>query len=255
MRIVCLSAEAADICARIGAWPEVVAVSAFAPQEGLDPRPVAGGFSTGDCERVAGFAPDLVITFSDVQADLTAQLVRAGCAVLATNQRSLTEIAQTIRLIGGAVGRTREAAQLADEFSDALDALRCAAEPRPCVYFEEWFDPMISGIAWVGELIELCGGIDLFRSRRGKAARERRLDSGEVIAANPDIILASWCGKPVNLDAIRRRPGFDAIKAVRDDEVHALDSDVILQPGPRVLEGAGVMRRLFDGWRARCAVA
>lgn len=250
MRIICLSAEAAEICARLGAWEEVVAVSAFAAQEGLAARPVVSGFSTADAGRIARLAPDLVITFSDVQAEIAAQLIRAGCAVLATNQRTLAEIAQTIRLIGGALGRALAAEQLASEFLRELDALRTDAAPRPRVYFEEWPEPLISGIGWVGELIEWCGGEDVFAARRGRAARERGVTLEEIIAADPEIILASWCGRPVALEAIRARPGLARTAALRAGQVHALESAQFLQPGPRVLEGARILRRLFDTWRA-----
>lgn len=251
MRIICLSAESADICARLGAWADVVAVSAFASQEDLEPRPVVGGFSTGDALRVVALRPDLVIGFSDVQADLAAQLIRAGCSVLVTNQRTLPKIAATIRLIGGAIGRASAAELLATQFLHNLDALRTGANSKPRVYFEEWPDPPISAIGWVGELIEWCGGEDIFAARRGRAARERGVTFDEIVTANPDIILASWCGKKVDLESIRRRPGFDNLRAVRDNELHALDSDILLQPGPRVLEGARVLRTLFDTWRTR----
>lgn len=206
MRIVCLSAEAADICVRLGAWDDVIAVSAFASQMGLAPRPVIGGFSTTDCDRVAALCPDLVICFSDVQADIAAQLIRCGCAVLATNQRTLAEIIGTIRLIAGAIGRTDAGERLAREFLHELDTLKSSVKPLPRVYFEEWPDPMISGIGWVGELIEHCGGVDVFAARRGPASKERTVTAEEVIAANPDLIIASWCGKRVDIDAIRSRP-------------------------------------------------
>jgi iron complex transport system substrate-binding protein len=251
MRIICLSAESADICARLGAWSDVVAVSAFASQEGLEPRPVIGGFSTGDALRIAALRPGLVIAFSDVQADLAAQLIRAGCNVLVTNQRSLAEIASTIRLIGGAIGHATAAHSLATQFLRDLDTLRTGAEPKPRVYFEEWPDPPISAIGWVGELIEWCGGEDIFATRRGRAARERGVTFAEIVTAHPDLILASWCGKKVDLESIRRRPGFDTLRAVQANQLHALDSDILLQPGPRVLEGARVLRTLFDTWRTR----
>jgi iron complex transport system substrate-binding protein len=262
VRIVCLSAEAADICARLGAWDDVVAVSAFASQAGLAPRPVIGGFSTTDCDRVAALCPDLVICFSDVQAAIAAQLIRRGCPVLATNQRTLAEIADAIRLISGAIGRTAEGAQLAAKFLEELEMLEGTASsdseiapqreslPAPRIYFEEWPDPLISGIAWVGELIERCGGIDIFAARRGRASKDRTVTPEEVIAANPDIIIASWCGKRVDIDALRSRPGFAAIRAVQDAQIHAIDSDLLLQPGPRILEGAREFCRILDAWRA-----
>jgi iron complex transport system substrate-binding protein len=255
VRIVCLSAEAADICARLGAWDEVLAVSAFASQAGLAPRPVIGGFSTTDCERIAALAPDLVICFSDVQAEIAAQLIRSGCAVLATNQRTLAEIASAIRLVGGAIGRAPSAEILARQFLDELTALAETAGPRPRVYFEEWPDPLISGIGWVGELIELCGGADVFAARRGRASRERVVQPEEVIAANPDIIIASWCGRRVEPEAIRARPGFSAIRAVRDEKIHTIESDLLLQPGPGILAGARELKRIFAAWQRHACIA
>jgi len=255
VRIVCLSAEAADICVRLGAWDDVVAVSAFASQDGLPPRPVVCGFSHADADRVAGFAPDLVIGFSDVQADIAAQLIRRGCTVLVTNQRTLAEIADAIRLIGRAIGRAEAAEDLATEFLSEVASLAEAAEPRPRVYFEEWMDPLISGIGWVGELVEHCGGIDVFASRRGRTSRERQVEPEEVIASNPDIIVASWCGRRVDREAIRARPGFSGIGAVQAGEIHAIDSDVLLQPGPAILAGARELKRIFDAWRRHACIA
>lgn len=250
MRLVCLSAEAADICARLGAWDEVVAVTAFASQAGRTVRPIISGFSTADCKRVAALRPDLVLCFSDVQAEIAAQLTRCGCTVLTTNQRTLAEIAEAIRLIGRAIGRPAAGEKLAEEFLGELATLQRPAETAPRVYFEEWPEPMISAIGWVGELIELTGGVDIFAARRSPASRERVVDAAEVIAANPDILIASWCGRPVDLAAIRARPGFAEIRAVQDGQTHALSSDLLLQPGPRVLEGARELRRIFDAWRA-----
>lgn len=247
MRIVCLSAESADICARLGAWDEVVGVTAFASQTGLARRPVVSGFSTADVAAVVAMQPDLVITFCDVQADLAAQLIHAGCTVLATNQRSLAQIGQAIRLIGGAIGRASAAEVLASEFAAGLETLRRDPAHRPRVYFEEWPEPLISGIGWVGELIELCGGEDIFASRRGGASRERVVSAEEVIAADPGIILASWCGKPVRVAEITRRPGWDTIAAVRTGQVHALPSSDLLQPGPALLAGGLLIRGILRG--------
>jgi iron complex transport system substrate-binding protein len=173
-RILCLSAEAADICARLGAWDQVVAVSAFACQDGLEHKPVISGFSTCDCERAMQLKPDLVITFSDVQATISAEFIRAGCAVLATNQRTLLEIADTIQLIGGAIGLPQMAAQLAECFLGELESLSASRESAPKVYFEEWPDPMVSGIGWVGEIIERTGGIDVSQSVAGARQKSER---------------------------------------------------------------------------------
>jgi len=195
-----------------------------------------------------------VLCFSDVQAEIAAQLIRLGCTVLVTNQRTLAEIAGTIRLIGGAIGRTSSADALATEFLDALAALQDSTGPCPRVYFEEWPEPLISAIGWVGELIELCGGIDIFAARRGSASRERVVQPEEIIAANPDIIIASWCGRPVKLQAIRARPGFSSIRALQDHELHAIPSELLLQPGPGVLAGARELHRIFHAWRRRACI-
>lgn len=255
MRIVCLSAEAADICARIGAWEDVVGVSAFASQAGLPRRPLVGGFSTVDVDPIVRLRPDLVITFSDVQAEISARLIRAGCTVLATNQRSLLEIVATIRLIGRTIGRAPMAEVVATQFQRDLEEFRSHTEPRPRVYFEEWPDPTVSAIGWVGELIELCGGTDVFASRRGPSAKDRTVTLDDVMDAAPDIVLASWCGKAVDVDSIRRRRGWQEIPALKRGALYALDSGDFLQPGPRILAGARELRSLFSSWRTRRAEA
>ena len=254
-RIVCLSSESADICAQLGAAQRVVAVSAYAPKELRIGRKVVGGFSTFKRDDVIGLEPDLVITFSDVQAEISAELIRYHCTVLATNQRSLRQIGETILLIGRAIGCEKQAASLANHFTQRFEKLRSDAEPRARVYFEEWNDPLISGIGWVSEAIELAGGYDIFRCEGAHASRDRQVDPDAVCAADPEIIFASWCGKPVALDEIRGRPGWNAISAVRTNNIHVLDSDDILQPGPAVLRGISKMRAAIDAWRTASGTA
>ena len=244
MRIACLSAETADVCARIGAWDDVVAVSAFADQSGLRRKPVVSGFSTGEAARILAHSPDLVLTFSDVQADLAAALIRAGATVLATNQRTLAGTAAAMRLIGRAIGRGDAADRLATDFEKQLHELRRAPARRPRVYFEEWPDPPICGIAWVGEIIELAGGEDIFADRRGSAAKDRTVNDGQVMAAAPDFIFASWCGKPVDLPALKHR--FASTPAAGADRIKELPSSDILQPGPRLLDGARAVRKALE---------
>lgn len=246
-RLVCLSAESADLCARLGAWDRVVGVSAFADQTGLAHKPVVGGFSKADATKIAALSPDLVFTFSDVQAEITAELMREGCTVLGTNPRSLAEIAESIRLIARTVDRPAQGEALIEEFWRELEALRWTPPVRPRVYFEEWLDPMISGIGWVSEIIDLCGGTDVFAHRQAKAARDRTVSSDDVIAAAPEIIFASWCGKPVDLDAIRNRSGWDAVPANQTGRIFEFAGNDILQPGLRLLRGAReISRRLHE---------
>ncbi|MBV9392244.1 MAG: ABC transporter substrate-binding protein [Verrucomicrobia bacterium] len=248
-RIVCLSAESADICLRLGAGSRVVAVSSFAPTELRQFRRVVGGFSTIDRDKLLELAPDLVITFSDVQAEISADLIHNHCTVLATNQRSLRGIVEAILLIGRVVGFAREAEALVNDFERKLDSLRCDDYPRPRVYFEEWDDPLISGIGWVSEAIALVGGIDIFARPNARASKDRRIESAAVRAADPQIIFASWCGKPVNTDLIANRDGWHKLSAVRAGDIHTLSSDQILQPGPRMLLGISQMREVIDRWR------
>ena len=244
MRIVCLSAETADLCARVGAWDDVVAVSAYADQTGLQVKPVASGFSSGGGERILGFEPDLVLGYSDVQADLAAELIRAGATVLITNQRTLEETKVAMRLVGRAIGRERSTAELIREFEQDLESLRRQPGSGPRVYFEEWPDPVITGIAWVGELIELLGGTDLFADRRGRAARERVTNDEEIRERRPEVVVASWCGKPVDLVALRRR--FEKTAAGVRGQLHEIPSDDILQPGPRLVRGARALQSIFE---------
>lgn len=241
MRIVCLSAETADLCARLGAWEDVVAVSAYADQSGLPTRPVATGFSSGDAERVLRFEPDLVLGFSDVQADLAAALIRGGATVLVTNQRTLSETADAMRMIARAIGRDGDA--LVAEFERELTPVTVQRPLRPRVYFEEWPDPPIAGIGWVGELIERAGGIDLFADRRGKSAKSRLVSDAEVLGRSPDVIVASWCGKPVNTGSLRAR--FAETPAGRSGQIHEIRSADILQPGFSLVRGFRALRDIF----------
>lgn len=242
-RIVCLSGESADICARLGAGDRVIGVSAFAPPEMRAGRRIVGGFSTWKREELLALEPDLVITFSDVQGEIAAELIRAHCTVLATNQRSLRQISEAIRLIGRAIDCASAAEGLARDFERGLEAIRLQPARRPRVYFEEWDEPLISGIGWVAEAVAVAGGEDIFAIRGGKASREREVDPAAVLASDPEIIFASWCGKPVDEASIAARPGWANIAAVQNGRIHEIHSADILQPGPRVLEGIAQMRR------------
>jgi iron complex transport system substrate-binding protein len=246
-RIVCLSAEAADWLWRIGAWESVVGVTAFftVPPDAA-PKPRVGGFSTAQFEEIANLKPDLVITFSDVQAPLTAELMRRGMAVLGTNQRTLAEIEATLALLGRAVGRETEAERWLGEFRKRLAPVE-KVKSRPRVYFEEWNDPLVSGIAWVSELIERAGGKDVFDDlRTNRAATERVVPPEEVCRRNPEIIFASWCGRPVRVADVTTRPGWNKVSAVRDNRVHEIGSGDILQPGFRLVQGYERMKQLLQ---------
>lgn len=235
-RIVCLSAEAADWLWRIGAWDQVAGVTAFfnAPAE-APPKPIVSGFNSGNLESIERLDPDLIITFSDVQATLAAELIRRGFPVLAANQRTLAEIESTLALIARMVNRPAD--KWLEEFRKRLAPVAPALRP-PRVYFEEWDDPLVYGIAWVGELIGRAGGQDIFAGSPGaRAARQRMVLPEQVCAANPEMIIASWCGKPVRPAEFGARPGWSNLHAVRENLIFEIPGEDILQPGFRLVYG------------------
>jgi len=247
-RIVCLSAECADWLWRIGAWEKVVGVTTFfASPPGAPAKPRVSGFSTVRLDEVAALAPDLIITFSDVQAQFAAELIQRGFPVLATNQRTVAETENTLAMLGRVVDCEVAAQTLLAEFRERLKPAK-DIRSRPRVYFEEWNDPLIAGIGWIGELIELAGGEDIFANLRTKlAASERVVAPEQVCHADPEIILASWCGKPVNSKAISARPGWSQTTAVRNNRIYEIPGQDILQPGFRLVYGHERLKEIMRG--------
>jgi len=245
-RIVCLSAEAADWLWRIGAWRSVAGVTAyFTHPDGAPSKPRVSGFSSANLSEIAKSNPDLIITFSDVQAKLAAELIQRGFPVLATNQRTLAETEATLALLARIAGCERKGEELLNEFRRRLAPVE-NVKRRPRVYFEEWNDPLISGIAWVSELIERVGGEDIFSELRIKrAAPERVVASEQICQANPEIIFASWCGQPVQAVEISARLGWNNLAAVRENRICEIPSEDILQPGFRLVYGYEKMKRLL----------
>jgi iron complex transport system substrate-binding protein len=249
-RIVALTEETTETLYRVGAGDLVVGVSGFTvrpPEARRKPR--VSSFLSADAEAILALRPDLVVGFSDLQASIAADLVRRGVPVLVTNQRSIAEILQTIRLVTAAVGRGAEGEGLAAALSAGLARVADRASGlarRPRVFFEEWPDPLIAGIRWVSELLELAGGDDVCAEcRASHAARGRIYAPEEVARRDPEAIVASWCGKHARREAIAARPGFPGTRAVRDDQLYEVKSAIILQPGPAALEdGAAALARI-----------
>jgi iron complex transport system substrate-binding protein len=240
-RIVCLTEETVETLYLLGEEHRIVGISGYVvrpPRAGRE-KPRVSAFTSADIPKILALKPDLVLTFSDLQAEIATTLIRAGASVHAFNQRTIAEILDMIRMLGAMVGAADRADCLASELGQGIAAAhgRAARLPwRPKVYFEEWDEPMISGIGWVSELIGAAGGIDVFADRAtGKSAKERIVSDAEVIERQPDIIIGSWCGKKFRAQKVASRSGFDRLPAVRAGALHEIKSSLILQPGPAAL--------------------
>ena len=254
-RIVCLTEETVETLYLLGEQDRIVGASGYAvrPPQVRKEKPRVSAFISADVPKILALEPDLVLTFSDLQADIVAQLIRAGVEVHAFNQRDIAGIFAMIRTLGALVGAQDKAEALAASLMTQLNSVRAQAEKlprRPRVYFEEWDEPMISGIRWVSELVEIAGGVDVFPElSRNRSAPERIVTPQQVIAAAPDIIVGSWCGKKFVPARLAARPGFDAIPAVRDGWLREIKSPLILQPGPAALtDGLDALAAIIRGW-------
>lgn len=239
-RIVCLTEETVETIYLLGEEDRIVGVSGYAvrPARVRREKPRVSAFTSADIPKILALEPDLVLTFSDLQADIAAELIRAGIAVVAYNQRNIAGILAMIRHLGATIGQAQRADALAKDYEQRLEEVAgsVAGKTRPLVYFEEWDDPMISGIKWVSELIEIAGGRETFpKKAEGAAARDRIVSADAVISAAPDVILASWCGKKVRPEKIAVRPGWQSVPAVRNNRIVEIKSPLILQPGPAAL--------------------
>ena len=239
-RIVCLTEETVETLYLLGEQDRIVGVSGYAvrPPQVRREKPRVSAFISADIPKILALAPDLVLAFSDLQAGIVADIVRAGVAIHVFNQRDVAGILAMIRTLGALVGAAERADALATGYEQRLAGIASTPRPaaRPRVYFEEWDDPLISGIGWVSELIEIAGGEDVLpRLRFQQAARDRIISSDTVRDTAPDVILASWCGKKVVPERIRSRPGWGDIPAVRNDRIVEIKSPLILQPGPAAL--------------------
>lgn len=255
-RIVCLTEETTETLYLLGEQQRIVGISGFTvrPPEARKEKPKVSAFTSAKIEKILELRPDLVLGFSDIQADIAAELVRRGIEVHVFNQRSVAEILRMILMLGGMIGCEDKAGALVDKLQAGLDAIRAEASKLPChprVYFEEWDNPQISCIAWVSELIGIAGGENIFPELAKEPLGKNRIvrDPAEVIRRQPDIILGSWCGKKFRPEQVAARPGWQAISAVRTGELHEVKSSLILQPGPAALtDGVEALQRVFRRW-------
>jgi iron complex transport system substrate-binding protein len=261
-RIICLTEETVETLYLLGEESRIVGISGYVvrPPRARREKPRVSAFTSADIPKILDLKPDLVLTFSDLQADIAAALIRAHVHVHAFNQRTITQILDMIRTLGALVGAADRANRLAGELAATVGFARKRAAQlsmKPKVYFEEWDEPMISGIGWVSELIEVAGGVDVFADRAsGKSAKDRIVTAEEVIRNEPDIIIGCWCGKKFRPEKLATRPGFDRIPAVKCGALHEIKSPLILQPGPAALtDGLAALQAIIANAIARKAIA
>lgn len=255
-RIVCLTEETTETLYLLEEDWRIVGISGFTvrPERARKEKPIVSAFTKARIQEIVELDPDLVLGFSDIQADIAAQLVSAGMDVHIFNHRNVDGILKMIRLLGAMVGRSERAAAMAENLRRELQQIQSASRmgPRPRVYFEEWNDPLITGIGWVSEVIQIAGGTDIFGAlAMEKMAKQRIiLDPMEVVRRQPDIILASWCGKPFRRHDLVSRPSWDTTPAVQTGRVYEIDPSIILQPGPATLtDGLRRIREIIEDWQ------
>jgi len=258
-RIVCLTEEPTEVLYALGQDQRIVGISGFTvrPARARQEKPRVSAFTSAKLDRILALQPDLAIGFSDMQADIAAALIRAGVEVWISNHRSVDGILGYVQRLGALVGQAGRAADYVAELQAGIDRVRqqAAALPRrPRVYFEEWDEPAISAIRWVSELIGIAGGDDIFPQRAAASLGRDRIvaDPAEVIQAAPDLIIGSWCGKKFRPERVAARPGWQAIPAVRDGQLHEIKSPLILQPGPAALtDGLARLHDIIAAWARR----
>ena len=258
-RIVCLTEEPTEVLYALGEQERILGISGFTvrPARARREKPRVSAFTSAKIDRILALRPDLIVGFSDIQADIARDLIKAGIEVWISNHRSVDGILGYVRRLGALVGAGDRAERYARELESGVQRIREASgnlKRRPKVYFEEWDEPMITGIRWVSELIGIAGGDDIFPERAScPLAKDRILaDASAIIERSPDIIFGSWCGKRFRPERVSARPGWSALPAVRDAELHEIKSPLILQPGPAALtDGLQGIARVIQGWAAR----
>ena len=255
-RIVCLTEETTETLYLLGEERRIVGISGYTvrPPRARREKPRVSAFLSAKTDKILELKPDLVLGFSDLQADISRDLVKAGLNVMIFNQRSVGEILDMILILSSLVGQNEKGRNLVKRLEDNISEIREASKAfkrRPRVYFEEWDEPMISGIRWVSELIEIAGGEDVCQQRSfSQAAAGRTISNGkEIIAKAPEVIFGSWCGKKFRPERVAARAGWQDIPAVKENEMHEIKSSEILQPGPAALtDGVGRMHAILRAW-------
>ncbi|MEM7656332.1 MAG: ABC transporter substrate-binding protein [Bacteroidota bacterium] len=251
-----MTEETTEFLYALGEERRIVGISAYTcrPAHAKNEKPVVSAFIGGSVQKIKALAPDLVIGFSDVQAELAHDLIKANLQVLITNQRSIAEIIKTLYLFGSLVGAEAKAEELIAGYQAHIQHIRDQVPPgpRPKIYFEEWDDPAISAIEWVSELIEIAGGEPIFADRAtGKASKARYVEQAEILERAPDAMIACWCGKALDRASVLNRPGFSELPAIQHQQLYEMDPAIILQPGPACLtDGLTELHRIITQVRS-----
>jgi len=256
MRIICLTEETTETLYAIGADELIVGISGFTvrPAIARKTKPKVSTYLDANINEILNLKPDLVLAWSDLQANICSQLIQHGIAVHCFNHRTIDGILEMISMLGRIVNKSIEAEDYRSFLERRIEDMAeksSRLSVRPRIYFEEWFDPLISGISWVSEIVELCGGVDIFAEHRKFHDAKSRIiaEPNIIIERNPDIILASWCGKGVKKDKIIARANWDSIHAVRNNQIFEIKSPIILQPGPAALtDGMDSIKSIIDAW-------
>jgi iron complex transport system substrate-binding protein len=256
-RIVCLTEETTETLYLLGEQDRIVGISGFTvrPPQARKEKPKISAFTSAKIDAILDLQPDLVLGFSNLQADIARDLIRAGVEVYVFNHRSVDGILRMIATLGGLIGESAKGEALAQSLMARVDQVRSSADGaarKPRVYFEEWDDPIISGIRWVSELIEIAGGEDCFPELAAESLAGNRIisDAQEIVRRQPDIIIGSWCGKKFRPEQVAARPGWEAIPAVRHGQIFEIKSPLILQPGPAALtDGLDAIAGIIRDWK------
>ncbi|MEL7340023.1 MAG: ABC transporter substrate-binding protein [Bacteroidota bacterium] len=249
-RIVCLTEETTEWLYLLGEQERIVGISAYTerPEVAKQEKPIVSAYIGGHVEKIKALNPDLVIGFSDVQAELARELITANLQVLITNQRSVEDIFSTLSWVSRLIGAEQKATPILDGYRRSIDQMLSTAPLQKLrVYFEEWDEPAISAIQWVSELIEIAGGENIFADRAdGKASKERYVEHKEVLTRNPEVMIGCWCGKVFEPQAVKQRKGYHQVSAIQEEQLFEMDPAIILQPGPACLsDGLSELRRLL----------
>ena len=258
-RIICMTEETTETLYLLGEQDRIVGISGFTvrPPEARKEKPRVSAFTSAKIDKIMALKPDLVLGFSDLQADIAADLIRRGISVHIFNHRSIQEILEMMIMLGSMVGVQEKAMTWVSQFERQCADMKALSPPgikKPIVYFEEWSDPIITGIQWVSEIIELAGGEDCYPEHSKEPLAKNRIvaDPLDVIDKQPDIIIGSWCGRKFRPDQVLAREGWKNIPAVKNNAVFEIKSSVIMQPGPAALtDGLDQMKHIIDNWHSK----